>query len=117
MHGTHHAAQKLTTTTFPRNEESWSEPSPSSRSRSKSTGRVFCPFSKLLATFVLSSCTTFQTSSPSSATTSATAPIWPTTFSRNIYAATMKTVVPTLTVLNSHSASAMYMRMQPCETE
>ena len=29
----------------------------------------------------------------------------------------MKTVVPTSTVLKSHSTSGMYMRMQPWETE
>ena len=33
------------------------------------------------------------------------------------HAATMKTVVPTSTTLKSHSASPMYIRMQPCETE
>ena len=32
-------------------------------------------------------------------------------------APTMNTVVPMSTVLNSHSASAMYIRMHPCETE
>ena len=32
-------------------------------------------------------------------------------------AATMNTVVPTSTWLNSHSASGMCIRMQPCETE
>ena len=32
-------------------------------------------------------------------------------------AATMNTVVPTSTWLNSHSASGMCMRMHPCETE
>ena len=33
------------------------------------------------------------------------------------YAATMKTVVPTVTWLKSHSASGMCIRMQPCEAE
>ena len=32
-------------------------------------------------------------------------------------AGTMKTGVPTSTWSNSHSASGMYMRMQPCEAE
>jgi len=33
------------------------------------------------------------------------------------YAETMKTVVPIVTWLNSHSASEMCIRMQPCEAE
>src|SRR5205807_4811334 len=34
-----------------------------------------------------------------------------------LHAATMNTVVPRSTVLKSHSASGMYIRMQPCEAE
>ena len=36
---------------------------------------------------------------------------------RDPYADTMKTVVPILTRLKSHSASEMCIRMQPCEAE
>src|SRR2546423_1386542 len=117
LHGSHHEAQKLITTTFPRSEESFSFPDPFRRLRSKSTGFARWCLSYELATVLRSLCTTFHTSRASSAATRPTAPTWPASFSRDIYADTMNTVVPMSTELNSHSASWMYIRMQPCETE
>src|SRR5436190_11713461 len=71
LHGAHHEAQKLTTTTFPRSDASESFPAPSRRERSKwgASGRLPCSSS---AATPLSWWTTFQTSSTSRPTTTAT---------------------------------------------
>src|SRR3954452_1827819 len=114
LHGKHHEAQKLSTTTLPRSDASCSVPGPSSRRSSKSGARFPIP------TFFPLPWTSFHTSSASSRATSPTATTCAPSFSLAVtsaHAETTKTVVPTVTWLKSHSASEMCMRMQPCEAE
>ena len=114
MHGEHHEAQKFSTTGCPRSDASDSFPGASSRFAVNAGARF--------PTFACASwCVTFQPSTASITSTAATAIACAVSFNglaitRN-YADTMKTGVPTSTWSNSHSASGMRIRMQPCEAE
>ena len=112
LHGTHHDAQKLSTTGFPRNAARSTTPLPSMRfSENAGAGPpIFggCDW-----------CVSRQTSRPSSPATAKRAITWPESLSVRPMAtgATMKTGVPTVTWSNSHSACGISMRMQPCDSE
>src|SRR5689334_10967277 len=74
LHGSHHEAQKLTTTTLPRNDLRSTWPSPSSRASRKSGAIGFCPCEAFLTSaWPPPWCVTFHPSRPKSPATTSNA--------------------------------------------
>ena len=118
LHGRHHEAQKFSTTAFPRSDESWRRPGSSSRSRSNAGACGWSPRRRASAGPALGVAHDppdehrEQREDDRDRQHLAGA-----AQADGHHAETMNTGVPSFTLLNSHSADGIAMRMQPWEAE